>query len=99
MTFGVVVFCYMDNEVYLLDKARPDTHTGTGPKTVPICRHVPEIHVYKLSDVLWLDCGVSRTLFRSIFTCMNQQRFFVSLVLLLKLKCFNVHETTASSTG
>ena len=95
MTFGVVVFSYMDNSVYLLDKAWPETHSETGSKTVPICRHVPEIHVHKLSDVLWLDCAVSRTLFLSTVTCMNQQHFLVYRVLLLKLKCFNMHETTA----
>jgi hypothetical protein len=35
---------------------------------------------------------VSKTSFRSIFTCINQLRFLICRVLLFKLKCYNVHE-------
>lgn len=49
MTVGVVIFCWMNNRVYLLDKARPAAHSEIGSKTFPIWKHVPKIHVYKFN--------------------------------------------------
>jgi len=91
MTVGIVIFCWMSNRVYLLDKARPAAHSENGSKTFPICKHIPKIHVYKLNGrslaQMWNihECLKHLFLFISGFNQLDAQNLFHDMFYFISL--------------